>query len=65
MITGGRCVVGGGFVAGRTYSKSIQFLLGYVYRGRCEVLLGRAGPGAGPSAQPGHRLQGPKAREVK
>lgn len=45
-------------------SKSFQFLLGYVYRGRCEILPCRAGSGPRPSAQPGHSLQRSQAREV-
>lgn len=45
-------------------SKFVQFLSGYVYRGRCEILPCRAGPGPRPSAQPGHSLQRPQAREV-
>lgn len=45
-------------------SKFVQFLSGYVYRGRCEILPCRAGPGPRPSAQPGHSLQRSQAREV-
>lgn len=46
-------------------SKFVQFLSGYVYRGRCEILPCRAGPGPRPSAQPGHSLQRSQAREVR
>lgn len=45
-------------------SKFVQFLLGYVYRGRCEILPCRAGSGPRPSAQPGNSLQRSQAREV-
>lgn len=46
-------------------SKFVQFLSGYVYRGRCEILPCRAGPGPRPPAQPGHSLQRSQAREVR
>lgn len=46
-------------------SKSVQFLLGYVYRGGCEILPCRAGPCIGSSTQPRHCLQRPEAWKVK
>ncbi|XP_029462420.1 ribosomal protein S6 kinase alpha-6 isoform X2 [Rhinatrema bivittatum] len=43
---------------------SKEFLLGYVYRGRCEILPRRTGPCFGSSTQLGNCIQGPEARKV-
>ncbi|XP_041252349.1 ribosomal protein S6 kinase alpha-6 isoform X1 [Onychostruthus taczanowskii] len=43
---------------------SKEFLLGYVYRGRCEILPRRTGPCFGSPSQLGNCVQGPEARKV-
>ncbi|XP_074690913.1 ribosomal protein S6 kinase alpha-6 isoform X2 [Strix aluco] len=43
---------------------SKEFLLGYVYRGRCEILPRRTGPCFGSPSQLGNCIQGPEARKV-
>ncbi|XP_061862309.1 ribosomal protein S6 kinase alpha-6 isoform X3 [Colius striatus] len=44
---------------------SKEFLLGYVYRGRCEILPRRTGPCFGSPSQLGNCVQGPEARKFE
>ncbi|KAM6354239.1 ribosomal protein S6 kinase alpha-6 isoform 3-T3 [Alca torda] len=44
---------------------SKEFLLGYVYRGRCEILPRRTGPCFGSPSQLGNCIQGPEARKFE